>query len=376
MASSSETREFGLHRETIYRIWQNLEMDFRRLFISTTMALFLLCGTLLFSVRSQTPPVQDDDVVRTETDLTNLLFTATDKQRRFITTLREEDIRLFEDGTRQQLFTFQRQTERPLSIALLIDVSASEERTLPEEKAAARAFVETIVRSSRDEAAVIPFEDNAYLEQPLTTNVISIYQALQRVEVALPSYLGTGRPIGGLPSGPGIRAQREGSTAIWDAVAVTAGEVLERSRGQRRRAIILMTDGFDTSSRLNRSAAIEEAIKSETVIYAIGIGDSRYDGVDKKAVTDIAERTGGRAFFTKKNTDLTSAFQQIEEELRSQYLIAYSSTNKNRDGAYRQMRIEITNPDLRRDQLKLRYRPGYFAKPLEKVRTASDRVTP
>lgn len=353
-------------------------MDFGRRFIVTAMVVSFILGANVFSVRSQTTPAQDDDVVRTETDLTNLLFTATDKQRRFITTLREADILIFEDGVKQQLFTFQRQTERPLSIALLIDVSASEERTLPDEKAAARAFVETIVRSSRDEAAVIPFEDNAYLEQPLTTNVISIYQALQRVEVAMPSYLGTGRPIGGLPSGPGIRAQREGSTAIWDAVAVTAGEVLQGSREQRRRAIILMTDGFDTSSRLNRDAAVAEAIKSETVIYAIGIGDNRYDGVDKNAVTDIAERTGGRAFFPKKNADLAAAFQQIEEELRSQYLIAYSSTNKNRDGRYRQMRIEIANPDRKKDQLKLRYRPGYFAKPMEKVRTASDsdRVAP
>src|SRR5215471_18303346 len=111
-------------------------------------SIFLLCLSLSLGIpgKAQTP-VQDDDVVRTETDLTNLLFTATDKQRRFITTLREEDIRLFEDGVPQQLFTFQRQTDRPLSIALLIDVSASEERTLAEEKAAARAFVETIVRS-------------------------------------------------------------------------------------------------------------------------------------------------------------------------------------------------------------------------------------
>src|SRR5262249_12795059 len=151
-------------------------------------------------------------------------------------------------------------TNRPLSLALLIDVSASEERALADEKAAARVFVETIVRSNRDEAAVIPFEDFAYLEQPLTTSVISIYQALQRVEVAIPSYLGTGQPIGGLASGPGLRAQREGSTAIWDAVAVTANQVLEHSQGQRRRAIILMTDGYDTSSRLTRNAAIEQAI--------------------------------------------------------------------------------------------------------------------
>ncbi len=93
-------------------------------------------------------------MIRTETDLTNLLFTATDKQNRYITTLQQEDIRVLEDGVPQKLFTFQRETDRPLAIAFLIDVSGSEERTLPEEKAAARSFIESVVRSSKDEAAI------------------------------------------------------------------------------------------------------------------------------------------------------------------------------------------------------------------------------
>jgi VWFA-related protein len=113
---------------------------------------------------------------------------------------------------------------------------------------------------------------------------------------------------------------------------------------------------------LLRSEAINQALAAETVIYAIGIGDSKRDGVDKDAVRAVAEGTGGRAFFPKRDADLKTAFAEIEQELRSQYLIAYSSTNKNRDGAYRQMRIEITNPALQKEQLKLRYRPGYFAK--------------
>src|SRR5882762_6325508 len=107
---------------------------------------FLLAGGFACSTNAQTPADQDD-VIRTETDLTNLLFTATDKNRRFITTLRQEDIRVLEDGVPQQLFTFQRETDRPLAVALLIDISASEERTLPEEKRAARSFIETVIQS-------------------------------------------------------------------------------------------------------------------------------------------------------------------------------------------------------------------------------------
>src|SRR3984893_3091833 len=110
------------------------------------------------TVRSQTPtPPEQDDVIRSEVDLTNVLLTASDKQNRLITTLREEDLRVLEDGVPQKLFTFQRETDRPLAVALLIDVSVSEERTLSQEKAAARSFVETIIRSSKDQAAVIPF---------------------------------------------------------------------------------------------------------------------------------------------------------------------------------------------------------------------------
>src|SRR5713101_7838590 len=326
------------------------------------IALWLL-GVFPITIPAQTPSSQDVDVIRTETDLTNLLFTATDKNNRYLTTLQQSDIRVLEDGVPQTLFTFQRETDRPLAIAFLIDVSISEERTLPQEKAAAREFIEAVIRSSKDQAAIIPFEGYAHLEQPLTRDMIGIYRALERVEVAFPSYLGSAPPIGGITSGPGtVAPPREGSTAIWDSVAVTSRYVLARSPGQRRRAIILLTDGQDTSSRILRTNATEQAIASETVIYAIGIGDKKYEGVDRNALKNITERTGGRAFFPKKQDDLTAAFAEIEQELRSQYLVAYSSTNKTRDGRFRQMVIEITNSELRKEQLKLRYRPGYFAK--------------
>lgn len=339
---------------------------FRLLVLPALLSLLFAGGTL---VSAQTPNEQDD-VIRVETDVTNLPFTAIDKQKRFLTTLRAEDIRVVEDGVPQQLFTFQRETDRPLALALLIDVSISEERTLPAEKAAARSFIETVIQSRKDQAAIIPFTGSAFLEQPLTRDVLGIYRALERVEVAMPAYLGSGRPIGGIVAGLGTRrSPREGSTAIWDAIAVTASEVLAKSseqqgQTQRRRAIILLTDGQDTTSILDIDQAIDRALAAETIIYAIGIGDSKYGGVDRSVLRTVAERTGGRAFFPKKEVDLRGVFTEIEQELRTQYLIAYSSTNKKRDGAYRQMRIEITNPQLQKEQVKLRHRPGYFAKRL------------
>ena len=326
--------------------------------------LIIVLALLITAVTVCAQTVDQEDVIRTESDITNLPVTVTDKQHHFITTLRAEDVRVLEDGVPQTLFTFQRETDRPLAIAFLIDVSISQAATLPEEKAAARSFIENVIKSDRDQVAILPFTGSAYLEQSLTRDVLSVYKTLERVEVAEPSYLGTGKPLTGIPTGPRLPATPpEGTTAIWDAVALTSSNVLDKAPGLRRRAIILLTDGIDTTSRLSLKEAVNRALAAETVVYVIGIGDNKMEGVFRDPLRDIAERTGGRAFFPDKKFDLNSAFAEIEQELRTQYLIAYSSTNKKHDGAYRKITIEVTNPELRKQNLKLRHRPGYFAKP-------------
>jgi VWFA-related protein len=321
------------------------------------IVLLFLCAQVL---RTQT--VDQDDVIRVETDVTNLPFTAMDKQRHFGTTLRQEDLRVLEDGVPQMLFTFQRETDRPLAIAFLIDVSFSQATTLPEQKAAARTFIEKVVQSNKDQVALIPFTGLAYLEQPLTRDLLSVYRVLQRIEVGWPAYLGAGRPLVGIPTGPGLPAPPdEGTTAIWEAVALTSTNVLANATGLRRRAIILLSDGLNTAGRVSQKEAINRVLGAEAVVYAIGIGSER-DGLDRAALKDLAQRTGGRAFFPDKKFDLNAAFAEIERELRTQYLIAYSSTNKKRDGSYRKITIEITNPELKKEKLEIRHRPGYYAK--------------
>lgn len=317
----------------------------------------LLCAPVLLSQTAD-----QDDVIRVETDVTNLPFAAMDKQRRFITTLRAEDLRVLEDGVPQQLFTFQQETDRPLAIAFLIDVSISQEPTLPDEKAAARTFIEKVIESNKDQVAIVPFTGLAYLEQPLTRDLLSVYRVLQRIEPAVPAYFGAGRPLSGIPTGPGLAAPpAEGTTAIWDAVALTSSKVLANAAGLRRRAIILLTDGINTAGRLSQKEAINRVLAAEAVVYAIGIGSER-DGLDRGALRGVAQRTGGRAFFPDKKFDLNAAFAEIERELRTQYLIAYSSTNKKRDGSYRRITIEITNPELKKEKVEIRHRPGYYAK--------------
>lgn len=307
--------------------------------------------------------LQEDEVVRVVTDLTNVLFTATDKNRRFVATLHKEDIRITEDGQAQEVFTFQTQADLPLTLAILIDTSASQERTLPDEKAAARAFIDAIIRQGKDEAAVVSFTGESTLEQSLTGNVSRLRQAVDRIDFVPPSgYVGGGVVVG-TPPISGTNQSLAGSTAIWDAIWVTSDEVLSEAADKTRRAIILVTDGVNTSGRKEMSDAIDRAIKADALIFAIGIGDNyRYQGVDEGSLRKVAERTGGRAYFPRDGQDLGRAFAQIERELREQYLVAYSPTNQKRDGSFRHVKIEIVNPELRGQSINLNYRQGYFAR--------------
>ena len=317
---------------------------------------------------SPTPPkeeetISSDEVLRVETNLTNVFFTAADKHKRFISTLKREDVRVLEDGVAQEIFTFQQSLELPLSLAILIDTSRSEERVLPELKSAAQLFLEAVMRANKDEAAVVSFTGQPTLEQGLTGNVSRLRRAIERVEYVPPSGLiGGGVVVGGTPPISDTQQILAGSTAIWDAVWTTSNEILRDSAEHTRRAIILLTDGQDTTSQMHLRDAIDSAVKVDALVYAIGIGDRYSYGIDEGSLKKITEATGGRAYFPRNERELRDAFAQIQRDLREQYLIAYSSSNKGRDGAYRRVNIEITNPDLQKQALKLTYRPGYFAK--------------
>lgn len=308
-------------------------------------------------------PQDSDEVIKTDTNLTNIFFTAADKNKRFISDLKAEDIRIFEDGQAQDVFTFQQNIDLPLSLAILIDTSASEERTLPDEKEAARAFLENVLRPQKDEAAVVSFTGETTLEQGFTGNIDRLRRAIDHVEFIPPSgYIGGGVVVNGTPPISGTNQSLAGSTAIWDAVWASAEELMVQSAEHTRRAIILLTDGVDTSSRMKMHDAIERAQKADALIYAIGIGDRYTFNVNEGDLRKIADRTGGRAYFPKHERDLRDAFAQIQRDLREQYLVAYSPTNKARDGSYRKIEIQVVNPALKQQNLKLNYRAGYFAK--------------
>jgi Ca-activated chloride channel family protein len=322
-------------------------------------------------------PQDSEDVVRVETNLTSIFFTAADSNKRFINNLKKEDVRVLEDGQPQDIFTFQQNLDLPLSIAILIDTSRSEERTLPDEKAAARSFIEAVMRPEKDEAAIVSFTGDVTLEQGFTGNLDRLRRAIDRVEFVPPSgYIGGGVVVGGTPPISDQNQMLAGSTAIWDAVWASSNELLAISADNTRRTIILLTDGEDTISQVKMHEAVERAQKADALIYAIGIGDSYQGGVDEGSLRKITEQTGGRAYFPKSESELRSAFVQIQRDLREQYLVAYSPSNKARDGSYRRIQIEVVDSELRKQKLKLNYRPGYFAKTADRDLPAKRRTYP
>src|ERR1044071_1908044 len=338
-------------------------------------------GPVAFASPSPTPrsreevPQDSDEVIKVETNLTNIFFAAADKNKRFISDLKAEDIRVLEDGEPQEIFTFQQNIDLPLSLAILIDTSASEERTLPDEKEAARAFLENVLRANKDEAAVVSFTGETTLEQGFTGSIDRLRRAIDRVEFVPPSgYIGGGVVVNGTPPISGTNQSIAGSTAGWDAVWGTSEELIGTSAEDTGRSIILLTDGDDTSSRMKMHEAIERALKADALIYAIGIGDRYTFNVNEGSLRKIAEATGGRAYFPKHERDLNDAFAQIQRDLREQYLVAYSPSNKNRDGSYRRIEIQLVNPTLRQQNLKLNYRNGYFAKTANAETPARKRV--
>jgi Ca-activated chloride channel family protein len=316
------------------------------------------------------------EVVRVETNLVNTLFTAVDKDRHFVTSLRAEDIRIFENDVAQPVSLFERETDRPLSLALLIDTSESQRGVLPAEKQAARAFVDLVIRPNIDQAAVVSFTGIPTVQQTLTNDLIKLRKGIERVKVELSPENERRLAIGEDP----LPKDQDptGYTGIWDAMWFTIEDLLSKApagtskapeRASKapepaRRAIILLSDGDDTSSTIKKQDVIDLAVKTDVVIYSIGIRDRDFElgKLDSGSLKKISDRTGGRAFFPAQPDDLRLAFSQIDQELRSQYLIAYSPTNSNHDGSYRRIKIEILSPELRKNKVQLLYRQGYYAR--------------
>jgi len=292
-----------------------------------------------------------DEAVRLGTDLVNVLFTAVDRNNRVISDIRQDEVVILEDGRPQQVFTFKRETTLPINIAILMDLSGSQEYTFPQEKIAAGEFLRSIIRPGKDSAAILTFQDDVELIQGLSSRMDSLNRAFDEIQYS--------RRLGSAST-------RHQATALYDAIYITADEVLARDEVRRgavdeqvtRRAIILLTDGVDNASSRKLDEAIDRAWRAGVIIYSIGIGDRfRFEGVREDVLRRLGEETGGRAYFPRGAEDLLRDFRQIESEMRSQYLVAYSPSNAMHDGRFRRVEVRVNA----RPEARIIHRRGYYA---------------
>lgn len=269
-----------------------------------------------------------------EVDLVDLIFTATDKHGHFIKDLKREDVKLLDEGKPPvRVEAFESETGLPLRVGLLIDASNSIRDRFHFEQDAAVEFLHQVVRPKSDQAFVIGFDSLSDLTQDYTDNTDALAHGIRVL-----------RPGGG--------------TALHDAVFQASEKLAKASlRGPARRAIILLSDGDDNQSRHTREEAIEAALRAEVIVYVISTNVTGEDKRGDKVLMRYAEATGGRVFFPLRIEEVSNAFAEIQDELRSQYVVAYKPEDFQQDGRYRA--ISINAPG--RPNVKIRARKGYYA---------------
>jgi len=264
----------------------------------------------------------------------NVLFIATDKHGKFVRDLNQSDFTILDDHKPPQaILNFRRETDLPLHLGLLIDVSGSVDSRFDFEQSAATSFLEHTIRAGFDKAFVLGFNSHTQLAQDFTDNAALLAKGIH-----------------GLHDG--------GGTALYDAVYRACKDKLLKDHPERpvRKAIIVVSDGEDNQSEMTRAQAIEMAQRAEVIIYAISTDDSGLVMRGDRVLEQLAEATGGRAFFPFKMKDITHSFAAIEDELRSQYVVSYKPADFDADGRYRSIEISSLKKDT-----QVRARKGYFA---------------
>jgi VWFA-related protein len=288
----------------------------------------------------QAPPAAADDqddkltTIIKVVDEVNVVFTVTDKRGKFVNDLKKDDFQVIDDSKpAQSIRSFRAETNLPLRVGLLIDASNSIRDRFKFEQEAAIEFLNQIVHQ-QDQAFVMGFDTTPEVTQNFTNNTESLAKGVRML-----------RPGGG--------------TAMYDAIyAACRDEIMakDNSPTATRRAIILLSDGDDNQSRVSREEAVEMAQKAEVIIYAISTNTSGQKLKGDKVLEHFADETGGRAFFPFKISDVSDAFSQIQDELRSQYAISYKPADMQLNGKYHTIQILADNK-----KYKVRARKGYYA---------------
>jgi VWFA-related protein len=320
----------------------------------------LLGLTLTLALCAQTPPRQtpqkpvEEELpsIKVDVDLVNLLASVRDKKGTLIPNLEKNDFTILEDGKPQEIKYFTKESDLPLTIGLLIDVSRSQENLIGIEQNAATQFFTQVLRK-KDEAFLISFGEESELLQDYTSSPRLLQDGLRGLRVS--------SGVGGLGPGPVPTAGGPRGTVLYDAIYLAATEKLRTEVG--RKVIVVITDGVDEGSRLTINQAVEAAQKADAVIYSIDYQDARFygpfggfGGGGESALRKMSDETGGHVFKVDRKMTLEQVFKELQDEMRSQYSIAYTPINDRKDGSYRKLDIKLSNKDY-----KAQARKGYYA---------------
>jgi VWFA-related protein len=292
--------------------------------------------------------------IKVDVDVVNILFNVRDKHSGLIGNLTKDDFTVFEDGKQQDIKYFNRETDLPLTIGLLIDVSASQMNLIDIEKNAADQFFNNVIRP-KDLAFLISFGADADLLQDYTSSARLLRKGLEGLQV--------NSGVGGLQPGPVPTASQPRGTIMYDAVFLAAHDQLKGQVG--RKVLVLITDGEDQGSRYNIKQAIEASQKADALIYSFFYVDREFyrrgggiifGGGNAGALRQMSDDTGGHVFQIDRKMTLQNAFDELNAEMRSQYAVGYTPTNPAKDGTFRHVEIRTGNKDW-----KVQARKGYYA---------------
>ena len=292
----------------------------------------------------QTP--EQAGTIRSQVNLVNVFATVRDKNKKIITDLKQEDFKIAEDNQDQKIAFFTKESTLPITLAMLLDTSGSEQFMLGGIQEAGSSFLARVLRKG-DEAMVMSFDTDVDLLSDFTDDRAQLDRAVRRTRINTPG----GGMIAGNP-GP-VGTQHVTGTALYDAIYLACSEKLNTEAG--RKAIVIVTDAQDEGSRVKIEEAIESAQRTDTVIHVLLVADPPY-GANVGAARKLSDETGGRVISVSSEKKLAQAFDEISEELRSQYMLGYYPTNSARDGKFRKIKVDTTNHDL-----KVLARKGYYA---------------
>ncbi len=313
--------------------------------------LLMQCVTATVAVTLALPampqePAGQGGTIKSQVNLVNLFATVRDKNKRIVPTLKQEDFRISEDNQDQKIAFFSREVALPITLALLLDTSGSEQDMLAAIQDAGSQFISRIIRKG-DEALVMSFDSNVDLLSDFTDERSQLERAIRKSRINVPDQ---GARVGN--PGP-IGSRQITGTALYDAIYLACGEKLATEAG--RKAIVIVTDAQDEGSKVKLDEAIEAAQRTDTVIHILLVVDPRFGG-NAGVAHKLAEETGGRMISVRSEKKLMEAFDEISEELRSQYTLGYYPTNSAQDGKFRKVKVETAEKDL-----KVLTRKGYYA---------------